>query len=154
MRKPPRYLTDLRGVATHQFRKAWVRNALGSVAWEDLHRDPNPLDAAAYWCKPWNPPKRPLTDLVLNMCHKVYLFATPSGFPSLWLSLAVRKQLRMLCACLQGNLCSVTFSSRAVNLSLPKSCKLVRFFKKVLNGKLYSTQSYSWSFTDQGPVNR
>ena len=28
----------LRGVATHQFRKVWERNAPGSVAWEDVHR--------------------------------------------------------------------------------------------------------------------
>ena len=32
------HLTDLRGIATHQFRKARERNALGSVAWEKLHR--------------------------------------------------------------------------------------------------------------------
>ena len=42
------HLTDLRGGATLQFRKAWERNALRSVAWEDLHRDPNPFNAAAY----------------------------------------------------------------------------------------------------------
>ena len=41
-------LTDLREGATLQFRKARERNALGSVAWEDLHRDPNTLNAAAY----------------------------------------------------------------------------------------------------------
>ena len=32
------HLTDLRGGATHQFRKAWERNALNTVAWEDLHQ--------------------------------------------------------------------------------------------------------------------
>ena len=31
-------LPDLRGGATHQFRKAGARNAPGSAAWEDSHR--------------------------------------------------------------------------------------------------------------------
>ena len=37
------HLTDLRGGSTHQIRKAWERNALRSVAWEDLHRDAKPI---------------------------------------------------------------------------------------------------------------
>ena len=39
-------------------------NALGSVAWEDLHRYPNPFNAAAYLMQTLEPPRRPLTDLL------------------------------------------------------------------------------------------
>ena len=43
----PLHLTDLRGGATHQFRNAWERNALNTVAWEDLHLAQT-FHAAAY----------------------------------------------------------------------------------------------------------
>ena len=74
-----------------------------------------------------DPSKRPLTDLILHMCHNVYLFALPSGFLSLWLPLVVRKQLRMLSDCIQGNLPAIT-SSWTVKLSVQKSYMFVRFF--------------------------
>ena len=41
------HLTNLRGGATHQFRKAWERNALHTVAWEDLHQAQT-INAAAH----------------------------------------------------------------------------------------------------------
>jgi len=42
------YLTDIRGGATHHFRKAWVGNALRAVACEDLQQAKNLLYIAMF----------------------------------------------------------------------------------------------------------
>ena len=35
-----------------------------TIAWEDLHRYPNPFNAAAYLMQTLEPPRRPLADLL------------------------------------------------------------------------------------------
>ena len=91
------HLTDLRGGATHQFRKAWERNALGPVAWEDSHRAQTHLTLPRIWCKPWNllGGLWPIFKLVKLRCCKIYLFRPTSGFSSLWLPLLIRTHQRM-----------------------------------------------------------
>ena len=91
------HLTDLRGGATHQFRKAWERNALGPVAWEDSHRAQTHLALPRIWCKPWNPLGGlcPIFKLLELQCCKIYLLRPTSGFSSLWLPLLIRTNQRM-----------------------------------------------------------
>ena len=102
------HLTDLRGGATHQFRKAWERNALGPVAWEDSHRAQTHLALPRIWCKPWNllGGLWPIFKLLDLQCCKIYLLRPTSGFWSLWLPLLIRTNQRMrdYKECLQQNL--------------------------------------------------
>lgn len=119
------HLTDLRGGATHQSRKAWEWNTLGSVAWEDSHRAQTQLKLPRIWCKPWT-----LADLYafnVEWC-KTYLFRPTNEFPSLWLPLLIRKHQRMR-NCkerLQRNLPTHIFSSLVVSkISKHKSYKFV-----------------------------
>ena len=88
-------LPDLRGGATHQFRKAGARNAPGSAAWEDSHR-PQSLKR----CRAFDENLFNIFDwLTRRVAETVYVYMTNWYSQTLWyweiVVLRLRKQKRM-----------------------------------------------------------